>query len=108
MPRPDFDPTGTVSVLGYEFTVAQAPPGSNGLVNEGRSGFCDHHGGAIVVSDHLGPDRKAETVLHEIVHAAEDAVAAGLDEDQVNRIARVLYAVCRDNPSYMRGLLFPD
>jgi len=108
MSRPAFDPTGTVRVLGYEFAVEQRPLSDPLLADEGRKGACNHSRALIAVADSLAPDVKAETVLHEIVHAVEHATDADLSETQVARLARGLYAVCRDNERYMRALLFAD
>src|SRR5690606_23691608 len=62
----------------------------------------------VRVGGDLPVTRKREVTLHELVHAVDSAVETGLEESQVGRLSRGLFALCADNPAYMLALLFPE
>lgn len=97
-----FNPAGTLRVLGYDYEVrgvtSADAPREDGTSDLGRA--------LIRVDVERAPDHVRQVALHEILHAVDDATDTGLRETQVMRLARGLYAVCRDNPDYMRRLLF--
>lgn len=75
-------------------------------------GDCDRNRLIIRIADYLAPSKKAETLLHEVLHACTDA--AGLmdepgktDEDVINPLARVLYSVLVDNPEFVQYIQSP-
>lgn len=103
--RDDFDPSGTLRVLGYDFAIVAATDGEH---MDGYDGLCDEKRSTLHVRSRLPADKARETTLHEIVHAVSNAMDAELEERQVLTISRGLYAVCRDNPEYMKALLFGD
>lgn len=49
-----------------------------------------------------------DTLIHEIIHAVDYAVAAGLEERQVHAIASGMYAVIRDNERLIEYLTGSD
>lgn len=102
MSRPDFDPSGTLRVLGYDYAVRAVHP-DDIPTNDGTSFMAR---ASIRVDETVAPDHKAQVVLHEILHAVDDGLNNGMDEDQIHRLARGLYAVVRDNEPYMKRLLF--
>lgn len=99
-----FHPSGTVRVMGYAYAVRSVPasqiPGLSGQHCSTRA--------EIEIQEGLPPQAARETTLHELVHAVDVAADTDLSESQVARLARGLFALCADNPAYMRALLFPD
>lgn len=49
--------------------------------------------------------RRAETLLHEVVHALDDALDLGLEERQVQVLSRGLFTVLRDNRDFGEMLI---
>ena len=68
-------------------------------------GYFDAQHERIILASHNNHDRKRECTLHEILHALEKATETPLEEAQVGRIARGLFAVLRDNPEYVAWLM---
>ena len=61
----------------------------------------------------ISDDFQRETTFHEILHAASSAIfsdehSGELTEAQVHGISRALFAICADNPVFMRSLLLPE
>lgn len=48
-----------------------------------------------------------DTLLHEVIHAVEDATALEFEEDEVHALAGGLTAVLLDNPAFVR-LFLPE
>lgn len=92
--------------VGYlDYTIEDWKP-SEAYVN-GRYGECDRHHLVIRVRADLPPTRKAETLLHEVLHAAYDMghVADKDEEEQtVAVLASQLAQIWRDNPDLIRFL----
>lgn len=66
--------------------------------NKNYQGACVYSTPTIEVLKALGDERKAEVLVHEMMHAILfEAGFSEHDEDQVNRSAKVLYQVLRDN-----------
>ena len=49
--------------------------------------------------------RDAETLVHEMIHVAEQAQSIGLDEDTIKRLARSWTQLMRDNPDVIHYIL---
>jgi hypothetical protein len=101
-------PFSTIKVLGHKYTVALM--GANRVEEAGCVGLLDRNRLSIFVAEHLAPSKRAETLLHEVIHAATDA--AGLmdvpgteDEAVVNPLARILFAILTENPLFTAYLL---
>ena len=99
-----YAPTGTVRILGYDYDVALLPR----TEMQDCDGWENASLARIRVCDDLPDDRRREVTLHEVLHAVHKAVAVPLTEDQNAALSRALYAVCRENPEYMKRLLFPE
>jgi len=60
----------------------------------------------------LNIEQREVTLLHEVVHAVDDALDIGLEEDQVGRLAAGLYSVTykgprkRDKTRTIRGVFY--
>jgi hypothetical protein len=101
-------PFSTIKVLGHKYAVALM--NSERAEESGCVGLLDRNRLTIFVAEHLAPSKRAETLFHEVVHAATDATglmdAPGRDdEDVVNPLSRVLFAILTDNPLLTTYLL---
>lgn len=70
-------------------------------------GEYDHVEGHITLNgeDKIPLQRVQETLLHECIHAVDDAVGIGLKESQVRQLGRNIYALLRDNKDLAEFLL---
>lgn len=69
------------------------------------NGNVDHDDLRIKVVLGLPLESEQDTVLHEIMHAIDDSVCAGMREVQVRRMATAMLAFMKENPrviSYLR------
>jgi hypothetical protein len=85
----------SVRVAGLDFTVGIED--SEDFTDD-LFGQVDYRRRRIRISDRADEVRQRETLLHEVIHAVDEAVDADLTEHQVTVIARGLFAVIRDNP----------
>lgn len=60
-----------------------------------RLGYCNNAILEIGIHNNLLPTKEAQVFLHEIIHTIDPL--AELNDDQVSRLARNLYAVIKDN-----------
>lgn len=74
--------------------------------------FSDEYFGRISFPDQIiwiakgsTPGRKVETLLHEVIHAIDDAGKLDLDERQVSVLTRGLYAMFVENPDVLDAVL---
>lgn len=88
----------TITVLGLPYRVTV------GKVEEARA-LVDFERLEISLSDSLHPHLRREALLHEVIHACEDAGEFSLKEHQVARLSKTLFAVLRENPGFARWLL---
>lgn len=95
--------TACVRVAGMNLPVVVRDPNLDTYLDE-RFGYCDHVRRRIVLNGTNSAEGMKECCLHEVVHATDDAAKIGLDELQVARLARALFAVIRDNPELMMWL----
>lgn len=66
--------------------------------NKNYLGSCNYDKQEIEIMADLGKQRKEDVFIHELTHAIfEGAGYDEQDEDQVNRIGKVLYQVLKDN-----------
>jgi hypothetical protein len=63
-------------------------------------GECNNEEQWIKVRTDTHPETQADTFLHEVIHAVDFAVNAGMTERQVHSIATGLLAVFLDNPEF--------
>lgn len=72
--------------------------------SDGDKGKCDFDSRVIFVRDNLSQPERANTLLHEILHAAWEMgdLADGCAEEKiVNVLANQLTAIWRDNPEFV-------
>jgi hypothetical protein len=90
-----------IRILGKPFTVSytQGQP-----LEDDLNGECDTDKQQILVRDGQPLESEQDTLLHEVLHAVEEAVDARLKETQVKKVATALLAVLKDNPSLVTYL----
>lgn len=69
------------------------------------AGTVNHEKLEIVYRADLGFDQRNETILHEVMHALENAYGFQLPEQVVGQVARGVFAFMRDNPKFVKDLL---
>jgi hypothetical protein len=93
-----------VRIMGKEYRVEEVP--ESGLTRT-TIGSCNERTLTISVMDSLVDKHKRETVLHEVLHALDVALATNLTEQQITALSSGLYALAQDDPDatrYMLGL----
>lgn len=104
----------TIQVGPHRYKVVSNRPQMNEVCRkEGRDllGHVNHWSLTISIEPTLAADQKAETVLHEALHAAVTVAGLGdewgVDKEEavVNRLSPVLLDVLRRNPKLIAYLL---
>lgn len=67
-------------------------------------GEYDYEHQIVRLRDGQQPVFEADTVLHELIHAIDDAMQLGMKERQVHCTAVGLIALLRDNPDFLEYL----
>jgi hypothetical protein len=93
-----------VRVLGLDVPLLVRSPDQDTFLDT-KHGYFDPGRCRIVVRDIDGMEERRESVLHELLHALEKATATPLEEEQVCRFGRGLFAILRDNPALVRWLM---
>lgn len=91
----------SLKILGKPFRVEYLTD----ALDQELNGECDSDKQVIRVRDLQPLEQEQDTVLHEILHAVDEATDSRLSESQVKRIATGLLAVFKDNPrlpTYLR------
>jgi len=83
----------TLKILGKPFTVRWLTEGLDPDLN----GECDSDKQLITVRAGQPLEQEQDTLLHELIHAVDEAVDSRLTESQVKRLATGLLAVFKDN-----------
>jgi hypothetical protein len=92
----------TIRVGYIDFTVINWPYGEASA--NGSDGECLMHLQIIRVRDDLQPSRKANVLLHEVLHAAYnigDLTDTSTEEKTVTVLANQMTQVWRDNPEFI-------
>lgn len=92
MKRPD-----KIKILGKAFAV-------NANVPEALNGECDTDKQTISIRDGQPLESEQDTVLHEVVHAIDEAMDIKMKETQVKKLATGFLAVIKENPSFVSYL----
>ena len=93
-----------IDILGYKYTILK----DREVVKRGRDGECDTSAEVIRVNPELSKRAFADTLLHEILHAA---MAVGMPskyrmtELQINYLGCVLSEILRRNPNLLKVLM---
>lgn len=83
-----------IRILGKRFTVTYGGPMEDGLVGE-----CDSDALRISIRDNQPLESEQDTLLHEVLHAVDEAMGLKMKEAQVKGAATGLLAVLKDNPA---------
>jgi hypothetical protein len=67
-------------------------------------GECDTDKQVISVREGQPLEQEQDTLLHEVMHAVDEAMDAKMKETQVKKLATGLLAVLKDNPSFVAFL----
>ena len=97
-----------IKVLAMDYTVKAMT--TNEAASKGRYGECDSNLLEIRIDPQWKPQKKAETLLHEMLHAISNSMALDAsefksDEDMVHPMASGLAAVIRDNPKTFQAIV---
>lgn len=88
----------SVTILGVKHSIKIVDPED---MDEGKEGYYQSGKCAIVIQ--RGPkDRMMQNLMHEIIHAGENALGLELTEVQVSGVAAVVHSVLSTNPK-VRG-----
>jgi hypothetical protein len=90
-----------IKVLGKPFQVSYVTTAP--LADE-LNGECDSDKQRILIRDSQPLESEQDTVLHECLHAIDEAVDARMKETQVKKMATALLAVLKENPSLVTYL----
>ncbi len=91
-----------VKVLGKRITISYL---TSAPLDDGLNGECDVDKQQILVRDGQPLESEQDTVLHELLHAIDEAMGLRMKESQVKGAATGLLAVLKDNPgltAYLR------
>ena len=83
----------TLRVVGYDYAVRYSD-------HKTRRGLSDPQNQTITIGSSLPQDQLGEILLHETMHAVDDALNLELTEAQVKGLARGFWAVLKDNPTF--------
>ena len=86
----------SVRVAGTIYDIKLDPE----LNNQGLLGEANFNTQIISINSLYPKEQQEATLLHEVIHVVNYTYNAGLDEDQVEKLARGLYATIRENPDY--------
>lgn len=90
-----------IKVLGKPFSVVYT---TTSPLGDDLNGECDSDKQTILVRDSQPLESEQDTVLHECLHAIDEAVDAKMKETQIKKLATGLLAVLKDNPSFVSYL----
>lgn len=98
-----------LKILGKPYSITYVPAGDPGLRegptdNDPGVGRCDETKQCIYIEEGQPLENEQDTVLHEVLHAVEDAMGMDVAEDVVLRFATGLLAVIKDNPRFLSYL----
>lgn len=91
---------GMVRVVGKDYTMGLGEDvfGDNFGVHNAKQ--CH-----MTISNDLSPEQERDTVIHECLHALDEAVALNLNEKTVHALAGVLYAWMKENPKLIEYIM---
>lgn len=103
--RPPY-PT-TIRVGAMDYTVKPWDP--RAAHNTGALGMCDRCSNTILLMTGMVPQKEAEVLLHEVVHAAYDGSGLNTNHERseeqiVNVLGYMWLQLIRDNPALMEYL----
>lgn len=88
----------TVDILGQRFSVLHESPSDDG------AGECHTDTNLIRINPTHGEPAQRDTLLHEVVHAIDEAMQTSMGERRVRLLATGLLCVLRANPALVECL----
>lgn len=67
---------------------------------ENAMAYIDFSNQIIKIDANYPIEMQKSSLLHEVIHGVSYGYNVGLSEDQVEKLARGLYATLKDNPNY--------
>lgn len=71
---------------------------------EDQYGGCDTRHQRIWLSDQTGPERQAQTLIHEVIEALNFELDLELEHHQITLLEHGIYQVIVDNPGFIEGV----
>ena len=94
-------PPKRVRVLGHSLRVEFVAS-----IDDGESaGAIDYETGRVLIDSNQPLDERRSTLLHEMIHGVSDGMGLEWEEDKVQEVERVIFALLRDNPTAVRWML---
>ncbi len=96
----------------HVYRIAATRKAERKLTADGNLGMCDTTTSTILVMPGQSPTQLADTLLHEIIHAAFDQTPlrqgnTGTEEEIVSALTPILLGVLRNNPEFVELLIAP-
>ena len=86
--------SNTILILGQEYTINND---KDALDRIDSMGLCDTAEQAITLNQHHNRNFRSSILLHESIHAIDNALAINLTEDQVMALGSSLYIYLKEN-----------
>lgn len=94
-------PVKTLKVLGREYRITDNAKASKAMEFDPENDDGIHCSTKMRILIAANPKPvKQRVLLHELIHAVEDALGIKIDHDDIDRLAVALHAVFQDNPEY--------
>ena len=97
-----------VTICGRRYGFCEVDPDAIELRMETAAALCDSHTGTIIFQSGLVDDALKSIIFHELVHGADRETGTDknlLTEDQVQRVAAVLFGALRSAPELVTWLM---
>ena len=67
------------------------------LIEDGSDGYCNPADSVLVINSEVGPQRKWQVLVHELLHAIEVQYNIKLNHRKINQLESALYQLLKDN-----------
>lgn len=91
-----------IRVIGKPYSVELVPKTK---LETADLGECKYPEQQITIQSGQAKEQEQDTLLHEVIHAVDEAMDTDLSETQVRRMATGLLAVFHDNPDFVKYLM---
>jgi hypothetical protein len=94
----------SVRIMGKAFRLIEETSTSSTLAQDEFVGRVNSVKQTIVYASGQADEQRADTIVHEIIHALDYAMKLDVSEQQTHALAAGLVAVVNDNPELFRAL----
>jgi hypothetical protein len=98
------DPPHRIDVLGKKFRIKKMSPD----YEPNADGLMELDKQILWYREKESLSYNQDTVLHELIHAADETLHLGMKEQQVHQLAAALLAIIKHNPDFVNWLLTED